>query len=204
MDLNYTLRFYSDWHCGSGLAAGANLDALVIRDADGLPFVPGKTIKGLMREALQNVLWFQANDGNGEKAEISDEMRTSFANLFGNVDEEAYNMHPILNTEKDETFIIKGSVFFSNAELEKNERAKILDEGLTDFFYRSVTSISIKDGIAENGSLRKIETVIPCDLKGYIIGVPDEWKDRFVQALKYIKRLGLNRNRGLGRCDFII
>ena len=47
--LTYQIQFHSYWHCGSGLAAGAGVDALVVKDANGLPFVPGKTIKGLLR-----------------------------------------------------------------------------------------------------------------------------------------------------------
>lgn len=42
MDIKYSIQFHTDWHCGSGLAAGADVDALVVKDKDGLPFVPGK------------------------------------------------------------------------------------------------------------------------------------------------------------------
>lgn len=49
--ITYNVEFYSDWHCGSGLAAGAEADAVVVKDKDGLPFVPGKTLKGLVDEA---------------------------------------------------------------------------------------------------------------------------------------------------------
>ena len=52
MDINYTIKFHTYWHCGSGLAAGGDADLLVVKDKDGVPFVPGKTIKGLVREAV--------------------------------------------------------------------------------------------------------------------------------------------------------
>ena len=52
MTLYYNLTFFTDWHCGSGLAAGADVDTLVVKDKNGLPFVPGKTLKGLIREAV--------------------------------------------------------------------------------------------------------------------------------------------------------
>lgn len=55
MKIKYQIQFHSYWHCGSGLAAGAGVDALVVKDADGLPFVPGKTIKGLLREAMEEL-----------------------------------------------------------------------------------------------------------------------------------------------------
>lgn len=52
-NIKYTIEFYSQWHCGSGLSAGADVDALVVKDKDYMPYVPGKTIKGLVREAVE-------------------------------------------------------------------------------------------------------------------------------------------------------
>ena len=51
----YEIEFYSNWHCGSGLAAGADVDVLVIKDVNGMPYVPGRTIKGLLREAAESL-----------------------------------------------------------------------------------------------------------------------------------------------------
>ena len=50
-EIKYYLQFVSYWSCGSGLDAGVESDVLPIKDAEGLPFVPGKTIKGVLREA---------------------------------------------------------------------------------------------------------------------------------------------------------
>ena len=55
MNIHYKLEFFSYWHCGSGLSAGADVDLLTIKDEDGFPFVPGKTIKGLLREASETL-----------------------------------------------------------------------------------------------------------------------------------------------------
>lgn len=52
MNIHYKITFHTYWHCGSGLASGADADLLVIKDKDGLPYVPGKTIKGLIKEAV--------------------------------------------------------------------------------------------------------------------------------------------------------
>ena len=59
MNIRYKIEFHTDWHCGSGLAAGADVDALVVKDQSGLPFVPGKTIKGLLREAVEEIRGFK-------------------------------------------------------------------------------------------------------------------------------------------------
>ena len=57
-DIKYKITFFSNWHCGSGLAAGADTDELVIKDRNGLPYVPGRTIKGLLREAVMMLKQF--------------------------------------------------------------------------------------------------------------------------------------------------
>jgi CRISPR/Cas system CMR subunit Cmr4 (Cas7 group RAMP superfamily) len=93
--IEYQIEFFSEWHCGSGLAAGADVDALVVKDKDDLPFVPGKTIKGLIREAADVLTLF------GEQQEAK--MKT----LFGN------------EADAESGADNHGCLFFSNAELSK-------------------------------------------------------------------------------------
>ncbi len=45
-----TIDFLTEWHCGSGVTGGADLDLIALRDEEGFPFVPARTIKGLLRE----------------------------------------------------------------------------------------------------------------------------------------------------------
>ncbi len=45
-------RLSSYWHIGSGAGGDAVADSLVNRDAQGLPTIPGRTIKGLLRDAM--------------------------------------------------------------------------------------------------------------------------------------------------------
>ena len=54
--IDYQIEFFSQWHCGSGLSAGADIALLVIKDKEGMPFIPGKTLKGLIREAVENLV----------------------------------------------------------------------------------------------------------------------------------------------------
>ena len=50
----YKVTFLDYWHLSSGLSAGAKLDSTVVRDKDGLPYISGKTIKGLLKEQSLN------------------------------------------------------------------------------------------------------------------------------------------------------
>lgn len=200
MNITYTLKFYSEWHCGSGLAAGADLDALVIKDKNKLPYVPGKTIKGLVREAVENILSF--------KSGINAENKELFIRTFGNADDEDWNMlkdDSEKDKEKKEDRMRKSETFFTNAELDDALKKIIIREKLEPYLYRAVSSTAINEnGVAKEYSLRRMETVVPCELTGKIVDVPDEFAEFVKGGLKYIKRLGQNRNRGLGRCEFII
>lgn len=167
--MKYSLTFYSYWHCGSGLAAGADLDALVVRDADGLPFVPGKTIKGLMRQAYESL----------------------------------YGENPALFGKEGNK---QGGAFFSDAAI-GSERGRIVREKLAPYFYQSISSTAINEnGVADKGSLRKMEVVIPCELTGEILfdDSQSDWADKLTKAMCLIKELGLKRSRGLGRCKFAV
>lgn len=201
MNITYTLKFYSEWHCGSGLAAGADLDALVIKDKNKLPYVPGKTIKGLVREAVENILFFTY------KGEINEKNKELFIRTFGNTNDEDWNMQDDASKEKEEKkedCMRKGEAFFTNAELDDALKRIIIGEKLESYLYRAVSSTAIENGVASDQSLRRMETVVPCELTGRIVDVPDEFEEWLKKGLKYIKRLGQNRNRGLGRCEFII
>lgn len=181
MDIHYQIQFFSDWHCGSGLAAGADVDALAIKDKNDLPFIPGKTIKGLFREAVGDVLHFN---------KIFDEKKDSFHKAFG-----------YFNSEED---VRQGDCFFTNAELPENQRKVIIKNKISQYLYHTVASTAIENGIAKDKSLRRIETVAPCKLVGNILNVPDDLEKDIENGLGFIKRLGLNRNRGLGRCQITI
>lgn len=159
MLLKYELKFFDYWHLSSGLSAGAKLDSTVVKDENTLPYAPGKTIKGLVREMAEE---------------------------FGEINflHEAY---------------------FSNATLEMQTQHEILSNKLQDNLYDIIASTKIdENGIAEDKSLREIEVVLPLSLYGEIRDVSPENVEVVKKSLKLIKRMGLNRNRGLGRCEFTI
>lgn len=185
VDIKYTIEFYSDWHCGSGLSAGADLDMLVIKDKNQLPFIPGKTIKGLVREAIE------------ELDRLSDYPQKSLIRkAFGYTKQ---------NEEGNEIISERGECFFSNAALNEELANAIFSEKMSSFLYRSLSSTKISsEGVAQDHHLRKIQVTIPCVLEGEVLNVPYGLQKEMKQAFMFIKRLGQNRNRGLGRCNIII
>ena len=58
MELRYQLKFFSQWRSDAGASFGAATDNAVVRDAYGLPYFPGKTLKGLFRESVEDYINF--------------------------------------------------------------------------------------------------------------------------------------------------
>ncbi len=196
MKIKYKVEFFTDWHCGSGLAAGADVDALVVKDFQGLPYIPGKTVKGLLREAVEDIIRFRSG-----KNPAVDSKRSKLAiEAFGYFDGKS-------NSDETRSEMIRGCAYFTNAQLPEEERATIVSKQLQPYLYRTVASTAIDDnGIAVEHSLRRTEVTVPCTLEGEILDLPEDkdFQGIITDALSYVKRLGQNRNRGLGRCAFSV
>lgn len=157
MTLKYEIQFFDYWHLSSGLSAGAKLDSSVTKDSNNIPYIPAKTIKGLVREMAEE---------------------------FGDIE----FLH---------------QCYFANASLDEKTHKEITTNKLQNNLYDIIASTKIENGIAVDDSLREIEVVIPMTLYGEILDIQTQNDcDKLVQCLKMIKRMGLNRNRGLGRCEF--
>jgi CRISPR/Cas system CSM-associated protein Csm3 (group 7 of RAMP superfamily) len=191
MQIEYKIQFYSDWLCGSGLSSGADLDLLVVKDNNKLPYIPGKTIKGLLLEAMKDI-----NDFSTPEAKVDLEV------LFGF---EPGQQKEKKNGEKKKNEESQGCLFFTNATLDYELGKAIIDNNLQDYLYYSVASTAINEnGIANEHSLRSMQITVPCKLTGKILDIPEGSESCLEKGLKYIKRIGQNRNRGLGRCSFNI
>lgn len=190
--INYSIQFYSEWHAGSGLTSGSDLSALVIKDKDGLSYIPGRTLKGLLREAAEDLKEF----GKCDQKFIED--------VFG-LPPTKTEMGEDAEAKKSNKVSTKGNCFFSNATLSPDMKLIAKENQLSKFFYRSVASTSIEEsGVARKGSLRTMETTIPCTLYAEITGFPNDpkLKEQIEYCFQWVKRLGQNRHRGLGRCQF--
>jgi len=177
--IKYQVEFFTDWNCSNGLTGNADIDISAIRDKDGFPYIPGKTIKGLLRDAAKTL--------NMEEESVKE--------IFGSEKKKA--------GDKSEDENRQGMAFFSNAELKNDIKAALnKNEANKKSLFREIASTAIgPDGIAKEKSLRKIEVVIPLTLFGEI-ECEEKYRETLIDCMSFVKRLGLNRNRGLGRCEF--
>jgi len=197
MSYQLTIDIQSYWHAGTGRGQGSDVDALVHRDQEGIPCLPGRSIKGLLRDAVTR--WEQLSGDAGQT-------NTSLAEqLFGKL--------PTENAERDadqapvpflEGF---GLLRISDATLKEADLYHLRKTPeLTAGLLRSLhaTKINPETGTAEAQSLRGMEVVVPLTLYAEIQEIPgvapvDDWVNKLEFALKLIHAVGAHRTRGLGR-----
>jgi CRISPR/Cas system CSM-associated protein Csm3 (group 7 of RAMP superfamily) len=197
MKYQLTAEFQTYWHIGTGRGSGQHLDALVEKDAQGLPYIPGKTIKGLFRDALYKLDNWQAT----KNTDLLFGLRTD-------------------SNEKDRTETQPGLLRFSNVQLvEQAYLSQPENSQLIPHLFQTLASTAIdeKTGSAKDKSLRMTEVVIPAQLHGEItllppiedskfaeqqtqlLAQPDKIQQLLAQAASLITHIGANKNRGMGR-----
>lgn len=182
----YKIEFFNYWHSGSGLSGSTYADSIVNKTERNLPYIPGKTLKGLLRDAAERI-----NELNPRL--VNDNF---ISEVFG---ERSDNKQV---TKEDE-----GKAFFSNALLSADLSNRIRNDknNLSDSLYTVISSTKIdKNGQAEDGSLRQLEVAIPVILYASIEHFPSHYEQELEYCMAWIKEMGQNRNRGLGKCKFSI
>jgi len=179
----------SYWHAGSGYGQGADLDAVVVRNAAGLPFLPGKSVKGLCREAVATLEEF----GKIQKITVCDKQINASEVWFGSVTQGKTRFE----TEP-------GLLAFSNAiPSEIGDGWAKANEQALQALYCDLASTRIEEntGLAADKSLRKIEVAIPLKLFATVTASTTDtnWINALEVAAKMIRSLGSHRRRGLGR-----
>ncbi|WP_282784887.1 RAMP superfamily CRISPR-associated protein [Phaeodactylibacter xiamenensis] len=181
----YSVQFHTYWHIGSGLSGGTGTNALVLKDDDGLPYIPGRALKGLLREG-------------GEAMSSMSFIPDGFVGkVFGTKPEEESNA-------SYSNYDLAYGCFFGNAELSAHLKQSLSQTAKATYLYENIASTAIgKNGQAKDFTLRRMEVSIPLILYGYIENFPDgaENEEALKRCFQWVKRMGVNRNRGLGRCS---
>lgn len=179
--IKFRIEFFTYWHIGSGITGGTYADNLVLKDSNKLPYIPGRTLKGLFREASEEIARLNSNLISSKEVE----------KLFGKRDGEGL---------EDES-----CAFFKDAVISKGLAEKIIENNQQESLYHVISSTKLDlNGLADDGSLRQLEVSVPLSLFG-TIELFEAFDDQLLNhSAPWIKSLGLNRNRGLGRCKISI
>ena len=203
-----TVNFLGYWFISSGLEKGAYSDEIILRDADGFPFIPGKTLKGVFREAFRvagNAGWF--DKFNTAKLELPVFRHRLIQTVFGHDGRKEGFAEDELHTE--------GLIHFTNAVLPADVKKEIGDNKEYLFTTVQSTAIDNESGTALNQSLRTNEVAVPMHLMAELSLDPphpvNNGHQISAEALKeiaglfpvvssLITEIGGKRRRGFGRC----
>lgn len=199
MQFKLNLDLHSYWHAGTGQSKGAYADALVLKDTHGLPYLSGKSLKGVLRDGFTDALeagWLILPDAVDDYIEL----------LFG-----------------EGRGQIQGAIKVSNASLNGDDYAYLVEHPeLVDSLYQTLhfTSIDAATGTAKDTSLRSIEVAIAMPLEATIYladnpastGFDDEEyahvKTNFAQNFEHVTAfmyaIGANKQKGLGDVTFTL
>jgi hypothetical protein len=199
--MNITFDIQTWWRAGSAYGDGAVADATVHCDATGLPFLPGRTIKGLCRNALR--LAAEAGIAVGGKPITMGDIERWFGpeledSTGGDVDRRVAAF-------RYETRA--GALRFDSARLPTLwlDWAKANPGALWALRVPMASTAVGNDGVAADHTLRTVEVAAPMSLTGAVEWIAAEtedarWREAFASALPvFIRGLGSTRNRGFGR-----
>lgn len=208
-----TIKFQDFWQCRTGSGKAAALDSIVARDDVGLPIVPGKTIKGVLRDAVRQCAYL----GHFDPAWVD--------YLFGSAGfEEEFTaesgeiiQHPMSGTDP-------GLLSFSSAHVDREvvdwicsvrQADPVRANSLVSTLFTTVaqTAINEETGTAKDQSLRVSEVVVPIEVSGLIsllprlhhdIDLPEDslkldWRQVLEKSFPLVEGFGGGRTRGFGR-----
>ncbi|WP_165078131.1 MULTISPECIES: RAMP superfamily CRISPR-associated protein [unclassified Desulfovibrio] len=189
LEIPLQIEFLSDWHVGSGLGDGAIADAILNRDVNGIPSIPGSAIKGALREGA----WRLAIADRAHLEKLVDF-------LFGTAQPDKSSNRP-------------GRIFASGGRLRADIYAWLesLDGWERKEFVRDMTILRFQTRLdarkmVEPHTLRSIECGIPglaftATLAADVPAAAEDWLKGYLAAIcACVKSIGGHRARGLGRC----
>ena len=185
--MHIRVTFLSDWHISSGLGDSYRADAVLMRDADGFPYIPGRALKGALREGARRLgqcredlrkaeFFFWGSRSDDPDANISGRLRVSAATLPASLKQQLAGLPD----------------------------AKILQDDLTILHWQTALA---PEGIVQPGSLRTTECAIAgLELEAELTAFPSPQTDEnwvrsyFAAVCAAVKSIGGKRSRGFGQC----
>lgn len=191
--VTFTIRLLSDTCCGNGTGNGSDVDVSACFDEFGLPVIPARRLKGLLRE---NALLL-AENGYCTKEKHTVTIQDIYS-LFG--------------ADGGKTARIKiENAYIKDAQVIADEiKGRFTAKEVSETFSQKRHQTAIDDlGVAKKTSLRLIETVVKgTEFKG-IINIIDatEYDAEIIEkSLILLRHIGLDKSRGLGEviCENIV
>lgn len=191
MKITCDIRLLSDTCLGGNDMASGVVDTEVVTDAWGIPYIPGKRIKGLFREMAMEAMEFGL---------VSESVVTEVFGKGGDKKETIYfqSLYP----EGYEQLCD----FLDIAKKDENWKEYADKKNVLEYYttVRSQTALE-ESGIVKQNSLRKTRVAKRGIVFTGVVECPDdiskEKKDLLACCAKMIRHMGNNRTRGMGHVE---
>lgn len=193
------IKLMSDALVGSGEGYGAIIDSDIIFDDIGIPYLPARRIKGLLRDSAEEIVNIL------ETASISSINVNIIEKLFGVPGQTESSPISIPNFYIDE--YENNYEWLKYYSKDKEYGKSISNESIINSFTSLRRQTSVEDGVAKEHSLRTIR-VINKDIvfKGEIeiFSNNSEMKKIFLLSCQNLRNIGTKRSRGLGEVECVV
>jgi len=197
------LTMLSDWHAGTGSGRPGNVDRLVVRDDDGFPFVPSRTVRGIWRDASERLARALDDGRPGDWSRLVDDIFGSQPALAGD-DPSGRHADPSVVPLKSRLQVAP-ALLIDPVRKTLGADQRLLQAAT---FIKPGVRIDRRTGQAEEDHLRfeeaaRVHAVLDA---GCVLDIRDTVSKTAASALlvaatRLIERIGGKRRRGRGRCS---
>lgn len=183
--LTLEVTMLSDWHIGTGSSGEGNIDRRIARDEDGFPFIPAKSLTGILRDSCEEVLSYLGLDADPE-------MDNWATYIFGRAN-------------------VSSKLRVRAAKMDIASRGYLLSFDVTERSVLSKALATVKPGVtidplsgrAKDDHLSFLEVARPMVLTANVelLDSTPEVLSLVVSACRLVEYIGAKRRRGLGRCS---
>lgn len=207
------LDIHSSWIAGSGDGDGAQADKVVSTIGGGLPYLPGRTLKGLLRDACRT--WVQCNSGSARYTEFKSRLDELFGSDIPNREAGSTDHRRLEETRLNS---VQAKLSVTNAlPAPVADHGRMIQWSLSDLgrahcrhMIQHVASTRINElGVAEDQTLRTVEVVIPMPLHAELrldtsnsedtAALVSDATEILRGGAALLRQLGSSRHRGFGR-----
>lgn len=196
------ISMLSDWHIGTGAGIPGSVDKKMMRDSDGFPFIPAKTINGIWRDAMETIT--QALD-EGKTVDWSNFAKAIFGNqpALPGADPTIAPFASTLGIQPARyPSVLRDKINALATSKDQTNKTKYI-AALT--FIKPGVAIDCASGSARPDYLRfeemgRVGSVL--EAEGEFVGDNETAWALLVVSAHFIERMGGKRRRGAGRCQW--
>lgn len=171
----------SDLCLPSGDGYAGVVDTDICFDEYGLPYIPGKRVKGCLRECALEIV------------ELEEELEDTFNLLFGKTGDEYSGLLKL------------GTGRYKDYDTLVSEAKEHSADEILSYFTNTRTATRIEKGHSKAGSLRTIRVANCGEVFLFDCVFPEACETLLRRACNLLRHMGLNRTRGLGevKCELV-